>query len=112
LIEPGEVLPVDGLFLRGHNVRCDKSTATGASDAVHKAPFEKCWAERNAILEAKSCGENPGELRKGPFLISGSKVIEGVGAYVVIAVGERSFNGQIMTGMCILSPAIWCGIWH
>ena len=103
LVEPGEILPVDGLFLRGHNVRCDESAATGESDALRKAAFEICWAEHNAILEARARGENPGELKKDPFLISGSKVMEGVGAYVVVAVGERSFNGRIMMGPCISS---------
>ena len=29
-----------------------------------------------------------------------SKVLEGVGSYVVIAVGVRSFNGRIMMGTC------------
>ncbi len=51
LLEPGEILPVDGLFLRGYNVRCDESAATGESDAVQKAPFEACWAE---IIKASS----------------------------------------------------------
>ena len=31
-------------------------------------------------------------------MISGSKVLEGVGKYVVIAVGQKSFNGRIMMG--------------
>ena len=32
------------------------------------------------------------------FVVSGSRVLEGVGRYVVIAVGTRSFNGRIMMG--------------
>lgn len=32
-------------------------------------------------------------------MISGSKVLEGVGKYVVVAVGTKSFNGRIMMGM-------------
>jgi Ca2+-transporting ATPase len=32
------------------------------------------------------------------FLVSGSKVLEGVGSYVVVAVGTKSFNGRIMMG--------------
>ena len=32
------------------------------------------------------------------FIISGSKILEGVGSYVVIAVGTKSFNGRIMMG--------------
>jgi Ca2+-transporting ATPase len=106
LFEPGEILPVDGLFLRGHNVRCNESAATGESDTVRKASFEECWAEHSAILEARSRGEDAGELKRDPFLISGSKVMEGVGAYVVIAVGERSSHGRIMMGRYISPRAI------
>jgi len=32
------------------------------------------------------------------FVVSGSKVLEGVGSYVVIAVGTKSFNSRIMMG--------------
>jgi len=31
-------------------------------------------------------------------MISGSKILEGVGKYVVVAVGTKSFNGRIMMG--------------
>ena len=41
LLEPGEIIPVDGIFISGHNVRCDESGATGESDAVKKVPFEQ-----------------------------------------------------------------------
>jgi magnesium-transporting ATPase (P-type) len=37
------------------------------------------------------------------FLISGSKVLEGVGEYVIIAVGPKSFHGRIMLGEIISS---------
>lgn len=41
----------------------------------------------------------PGKtLKKDCFLISGAKVTEGVGEYVVIAVGTKSFNGRLMMG--------------
>lgn len=36
--------------------------------------------------------------RRGCFIISGSKVLEGYGKYVVIAVGTKSFYGRILTG--------------
>jgi len=32
------------------------------------------------------------------FILSGSKVLEGIGKYVVVAVGTKSFNGRIMMG--------------
>jgi Ca2+-transporting ATPase len=91
LLEPGEIVPVDGVFLKGHGVRCDESGATGESDAIKKFPYEECVEERD---EAK-----PGEkLKKDCFLISGAKVLEGVGEYLVISVGSNSFNGRIMMG--------------
>ncbi|WWC61624.1 calcium-translocating P-type ATPase, PMCA-type [Kwoniella dejecticola CBS 10117] len=92
LLEPGEILPVDGVFLRGHNVRCDESGATGESDAIKKFPYDECIAERNAA------GPDD-KLKKDCFLISGAKVLEGVGEYVVISVGTTSFNGRIMMAM-------------
>ncbi|KAF8340444.1 uncharacterized protein EI90DRAFT_3035556 [Cantharellus anzutake] len=99
LMEPGEIIPVDGVFLSGHNVRCDESSATGESDAIKKATYDDCIAAHRAYAEAKERGEQPNRVKKDPFVISGSKVLEGVGSYVVIAVGERSMNGRILMGL-------------
>ncbi|KAJ1307270.1 hypothetical protein OPQ81_001382 [Rhizoctonia solani] len=92
LLEPGEIIPCDGVFLRGHNVRCDESGATGESDAIKKVTYEECLAEAKSL--------KPGEKPKlDCFIVSGSKVLEGVGQYVVIAVGPKSFNGRIMAAL-------------
>lgn len=91
MLDPGEIIPVDGIFLRGHNVRCDESGATGESDAIKKSSYDECIAERDAA--------KPGaKLKKDCFLVSGAKVLEGVGEYVVTAVGRNSFNGRILMG--------------
>ena len=90
MLEPGEIVPVDGVFLSGHNVRCDESSATGESDAIRKASYKECI--ENA--------ENGGTSKMDCFLLSGSKIAEGSGTYVVIAVGQHSFLGKIM--MCEL----------
>ena len=29
LLEPGEIVPCDSIFISGHNIRCDESGATG-----------------------------------------------------------------------------------
>ncbi|CAE6429378.1 unnamed protein product [Rhizoctonia solani] len=92
LLEPGEIIPCDGVFLRGHNVRCDESGATGESDAIKKVTYEECMAEAKAL--------KPGEKTKlDCFIVSGSKVLEGVGQYVIIAVGPKSFNGRILAAL-------------
>lgn len=85
-MEPGEIVPCDGVFLSGHNVRCDESGATGESDAIKKVSFEE-WSRMGDNAAHADC-----------FILSGSKVLEGVGRYVVIAVGTKSFNGRIMMG--------------
>ncbi|BGP00966.1 Calcium-transporting ATPase 2 [Rhodotorula toruloides] len=85
-LEPGEIVPVDGIFLGGHNVRCDESGATGESDAVRKAPYDEIEAEG-------------GKGKTDCFMISGSKVLEGVGKYVVTSVGMNSFHGKIMMSL-------------
>ena len=89
LLEPGEIIPVDGVFLRGHNVLCDESGATGESDSIKKFSYEECVKEREGLETGK-------RAKKDCFMISGAKVLEGVGEYVVIAVGKTSFNGRIM----------------
>jgi P-type Ca2+ transporter type 2C len=52
--------------LSGHNLTCDESSATGESDPIKKGEVE---------------------ADKDPFILSGSKVLDGVGKCVVIAVG-------------------------
>ncbi len=126
LLEPGDIISCDGVFLSGHNVRCDESSTTGESDAIKKLPYEECIALRNKRLaefepdspvgDGESTG---GSLRKNPsgldllghtdcFVVSGSKVVEGVGSYLVISVGPKSFNGRIMMGP---SPSRPCTFW-
>ncbi|CAO3610583.1 unnamed protein product [Cunninghamella blakesleeana] len=84
LLEPGDILPVDGVYLEGHNVACDESSATGESDTMKKKPFP---TDDQDVEDIDS------------FLLSGSKVLEGVGRCVVIAVGEHSFFGKTMMSM-------------
>ncbi|SPC62243.1 related to putative calcium P-type ATPase NCA-2 [Ustilago sp. UG-2017b] len=93
-LEPGEIVPCDGIFLRGHKVKCDESGATGESDMIRKIPYDECIQD---IQEARRKNEKP--KNRDCFLISGSKVLEGVGEYVVIAVGPTSFNGKLMLSL-------------
>ena len=95
LLEPGEILPVDGVFLSGHNIRCDESGATGESDAIKKVSFDECVAERDNL-------ELGGKRKLDCFMVSGAKVLEGVGSYVVISSGTNTFNGRIMMGKFVL----------
>ncbi|KAG1781576.1 Ca-transporting ATPase [Suillus placidus] len=103
LLEPGEIVPCDGIFLAGHNVRCDESAATGESDAIKKASYADCLALKQALSDARAEGSALGgehvSTHTDCFVVSGSKVLEGVGSYVVVAVGTKSFNGRIMMAL-------------
>ncbi|KAF9524821.1 Ca-transporting ATPase [Crepidotus variabilis] len=92
LIEPGEIIPCDGIFISGHNVKCDESGATGESDAIKKLPYSDV-----IDLHRKSDGKDT--IHTDCFMISGSKVLEGVGKYLIVAVGTKSFNGRIMMAL-------------
>ncbi|KAF8837766.1 Ca-transporting ATPase [Paxillus ammoniavirescens] len=94
LLEPGEIVPCDGIFLSGHNVKCDESAATGESDAIKKVPYAGCLALKDA-----QNGLHSDSAHTDCFVVSGSKVLEGVGCYVVVAVGTKSFNGRIMMAL-------------
>jgi Ca2+-transporting ATPase len=102
LLEPGEIVPCDGIFLAGHNVKCDESAATGESDAIKKASYADCLVLKQALsgvhAEGGVLGGEHVSTHTDCFVVSGSKVLEGVGSYVVVAVGTKSFNGRIMMG--------------
>ncbi|BFZ60118.1 plasma membrane calcium [Saitoella coloradoensis] len=90
-LEPGDMIPVDGVFISGHNLKCDESAATGESDAIKKQGADDAIAQTN-----------PGEAfsnKHDPYILSGSKVLEGVGTYVVTAVGPNSFHGKTMMAL-------------
>jgi Ca2+-transporting ATPase len=35
-LEPGDMVPVDGVFIDGSNIRCDESSVTAESDLIRK----------------------------------------------------------------------------
>jgi Ca2+-transporting ATPase len=104
LLERGLTIPCDGVFLSGHNVQCNESSATGEPDSIKKLSYEECIALRDKRLTELDPGgpSGDGELlrRADCFIVSGSKVLEGVGTYVVIAVGTKSL------GLFIAHPLI------
>ncbi|KAJ3103218.1 hypothetical protein HDU96_009373 [Phlyctochytrium bullatum] len=75
LLEPGDVIAADGVYISGMGLKCDESAATGETDAVKKGDGHD------------------------PFIVSGGKVTEGIGKYVVTAVGVHSFYGKTMMAL-------------
>lgn len=89
-LEPGDMVPVDGIFIEGHNVKCDESSATGESDVLRKTPADD-------VYRAIENHENLSKL--DPFIISGAKVSEGLGTFLVTATGVNSSHGKTMLSL-------------
>jgi Ca2+-transporting ATPase len=89
-LEPGDMIPVDGIFIEGHNVKCDESQTTGESDLLRKYPADDVYA---AI-------ENHDSLRKlDPFILSGAQVTDGVGTFLVTSTGVNSSYGKTLMSL-------------
>ncbi|PKS10657.1 hypothetical protein jhhlp_002412 [Lomentospora prolificans] len=91
-LETGDVIPVDGIFIDGHGIKCDESSATGESDLLKKVPADEVFQH----LKDLGSGEiDRKEIDKlDPFIISGSQVNEGTGTFLVTAVGVHSSHGR------------------
>ena len=73
----GDMFTIDGLIIQGSEVKVDESAVTGESDEVRKLPLDE--------PTIKSPDDNQNEKSidkfegKNPFLISGTKVVDGSG---------------------------------
>jgi Ca2+-transporting ATPase len=89
-LEPGDMIPVDGVLIQGFNVKCDESQATGESDIIKKRGADEVFA---AI-------ENHEELKKmDPFIQSGARVMEGMGTFMVTSTGIYSSYGKTLMAL-------------
>ena len=89
-LEPGDMIPVDGIFISGHNLKCDESSATGESDLLRKQAGDDVYAAIDAHQNIS---------KMDPFIISGAKVSEGIGTFLVTSVGVHSTYGKTMMSL-------------
>ncbi|KAI1373569.1 calcium-translocating P-type ATPase [Hypoxylon crocopeplum] len=89
-LEPGDLIPVDGILIQGFNVKCDESQATGESDVIRKKPADD-------VLAAIENGEDTRKL--DPFIQSGGRVMEGVGTFLATSTGIYSSYGKTMMSL-------------
>ncbi|UKZ57637.1 hypothetical protein TrVGV298_011497 [Trichoderma virens] len=92
LLEPGDVIPVDGVFIEGHGLSFDESSVTGESDLVKKVPADD-------VLQVLVNEEAPELKRLDPFIVSGARVLDGVGSFLVTSVGQNSSYGRTMMSL-------------
>ncbi|CAG8134065.1 unnamed protein product [Penicillium nalgiovense] len=90
LLEPGDMVPVDGILIEGHDLKCDESSATGESDVLRKTPGDEVYRKIEQHEDLK---------KMDPFILSGAKVSEGVGTFLVTATGMNSTYGRTMMSL-------------
>ncbi|KAI9350601.1 hypothetical protein DFJ73DRAFT_795906 [Zopfochytrium polystomum] len=74
-VSVGDILPADGVLVQSFNLSCDESSLTGEGITIAK------------------------DLKKDPFLLSGTKVVNGMGRMVVVATGKNSINGRLLAAL-------------
>jgi Ca2+-transporting ATPase len=89
-LEPGDSVPADGVLISGHGIKCDESSATGESDQMKKT---------DGFEASRQIADGTATMKLDPFMISGSKVLEGVGTYLVTSVGRFSTYGRILMSL-------------
>lgn len=89
-LEPGDMIPADGVLIEGFDVKCDESQATGESDIIRKRAADEVY---EAI-------ENHESLKKmDPFIQSGARVMEGIGTYMATSTGIYSTYGKTLMSL-------------
>ncbi len=96
-LEPGDVIPADGVLISGYRVMCDESSATGESELVHKTPGDEAMAAMSQ--SAAGSASDMHQMHFDPFILAGTKVLEGMGAFLVTATGVRSTYGKILASV-------------
>lgn len=90
LLEPGDMVAVDGILIEGHGIKCDESSATGESDLLKKTAADEVW---------RAMQEREPLKKMDPFILSGAKVTEGVGKFLVTSTGVHSSYGKTMMSL-------------
>lgn len=89
-LEPGDMVPADGVLIEGFDVKCDESQTTGESDIIRKRGADEVY---EAIANHES-------LKKmDPFIQSGSRIMEGVGTYMATSTGIYSSYGKTLMAL-------------
>ncbi|KAJ6260951.1 Aspartyl aminopeptidase [Drechslerella dactyloides] len=84
-LEPGDIIPADGTFFGGHNLKCTDFPNSQGSDRVKKTSADECMTQIISGVD----NEVP-----DPFILTGERVLEGLGTYLVTGVGVNTCYGR------------------
>lgn len=97
-LQTGDVIPADSILFEGE-VEADESAITGESETLRKTPVDLAVCDyENHLPTTEDIGSHQISFQD-PYLISGSKILAGLGNAVVTAVGVNSIHGRTMIGL-------------
>ncbi|EDK43998.1 conserved hypothetical protein [Lodderomyces elongisporus NRRL YB-4239] len=97
-LQTGDIVPADSILFQGE-VECDESALTGESATIKKVPVEEAMSiYENNLPTDEDIGSQKIKLRD-PYLISGARILSGLGNAVVTAVGKNSIHGRTMLSL-------------
>jgi Ca2+ transporting ATPase len=95
-IKLGDILQADGMMISGSAVKIDESPLTGESDLMEKEPYDGCMDFYRQLQSKHPDKPVTGKHSlPSPLVFSGTEVKQGIGAYMVLAVGKNSVAGEI-----------------
>lgn len=97
-IQGGMDVPADGLVIEAAEIMADESALTGETEPVHKSTLIECIRKRDELLADMVNIEKAGNHAvPTPILLSGSKILQGEGKFLVLVVGPNSCEGRILS---------------
>lgn len=108
-LQTGDVVPADSILVEGE-CEADESSITGESDTIKKVDLHHALTKYNSNFSLSSPGptlplpdigerNSKGEKVPDCMLISGSKLLSGLGKAVVTSVGTNSIYGRTMMSL-------------
>lgn len=102
-LQTGDVIPADCILVKGE-CEADESSITGESQTIKKRPLHESLAflekhkDRDIGDDGVNNDNNDGEF-PDCMLISGSRLLSGLGKAIVTAVGVNSVHGKTMASL-------------
>ena len=94
IIKSGMEIPGDGIVIDGFSIQMDESSMTGESKAMVKEHLESCITKRESLIKKGATKFGLHEI-PSPVILAGTRVLNGSGKMIIIAVGKHSTIGKI-----------------
>ncbi|SCU87433.1 LAMI_0D06084g1_1 [Lachancea mirantina] len=98
VLQTGDVVPADAVLISG-SCACDESGITGESDTIKKTPIGVALPKYTDMSKHNASFDIGHTDVPDPMLISGSKLLSGLGRAVITGVGVNSMHGRTLMSL-------------